>query len=79
MNMKIDCKNSAIIGPSGGGKSTIMQLIIRFYDPDEGNIYLDGMNLRKINLQWLRTQIGFVIQEPFLFATSIRENMLMGK
>lgn len=64
---------------SGCGKSTIFQLIMRYYDPDEGTVYLDGINLRNINLEWLRSQIGYVGQEPVLFATSIKQNMLLGK
>jgi ATP-binding cassette, subfamily B (MDR/TAP), member 1 len=52
---------------------------MRFYDPDEGYILLDGVDLRDLDLDWLRSQIGYVGQEPILFATSIRENMLMGK
>ena len=79
MNLMIDCRQSAIIGPSGGGKSTIFQLIMRFYDPDEGSVSLDGVDLRDLDLGWLRGQLGYVTQEPTLFATSIRENLLMGK
>lgn len=52
---------------------------MRFYDPDEGTVYLDDINLRHINLEWLRSQIGYVGQEPVLFATSIKQNMLLGK
>lgn len=52
---------------------------MRFYDPDEGAIYLDGTNLRDLDLEWLRSQIGYVTQEPILFATTIKENMLMAK
>lgn len=48
--MEIDCRSSAIIGASGCGKSTILQLIMRFYDPDEGTVYLDGIDLKQINL-----------------------------
>ncbi len=61
-NMKIDCKHLGIIGKSGCGKSTIFQLIMRFYDPDEGTIYLDGNDLRDLDLDWLRSQIGYVGQ-----------------
>lgn len=56
-----------------------MQLILRYYDPDEGNVYLDGVNLRDIDLEWLRRQIGYVGQEPLLFATSIKNNLLLAK
>lgn len=79
LNMKIDCQHSALVGRSGCGKSTVFQLIMRFYDPDEGAIFLDGIDLRDLDLEWLRAQIGYVTQEPILFATSIRENMLLGK
>ena len=79
LNMKIDCQHSAFVGRSGCGKSTVFQLIMRFYDPDEGVITLDGIDLRDLDLDWLRGHIGYVTQEPILFATSIRENMLLGK
>ena len=46
LNVKFDCQHSAIIGPSGSGKSTIFQLIMRFYDPDQGIVYLDGIDLK---------------------------------
>lgn len=52
---------------------------MRFYDPDEGKITLDGIDLRDLDLKWLRQQIGYVGQEPVLFATTIRENLLFGK
>lgn len=65
------------MGKSGCGKSTVFQLIMRFYDPDEGAVLLDGCDLRELDLDWLRSQIGYVGQEPVLFATSIRENLLL--
>jgi ATP-binding cassette subfamily B (MDR/TAP) protein 1 len=52
---------------------------MRFYDPDEGKITLDGIDLRDLDLKWLRQQMGYVGQEPVLFATTIRENLLFGK
>ncbi len=52
---------------------------MRFYDPDEGNIFLDGINLKQIDLKWLRQNIGYVGQQPVLFATSIKENLMFGK
>lgn len=79
LNICIDGQHSALVGKSGCGKSTIMQLILRYYDPDEGNVYLDGVNLRDIDLEWLRRQIGYVGQEPLLFATSIKNNLLLAK
>lgn len=52
---------------------------MRFYDPDRGTVYLDGEDLRNLDLKWLRSRISYVTQEPVLFATSIRENLLLGK
>ncbi|WVZ23721.1 hypothetical protein V8G54_002265 [Vigna mungo] len=72
-------KTVALVGASGGGKSTIFALIERFYDPTEGIITLDGHDLRTLQVKWLRDQIGMVGQEPVLFATSILENVMMGK
>ncbi|KAJ0075680.1 hypothetical protein Patl1_33778 [Pistacia atlantica] len=72
-------KTTALVGASGGGKSTIFALIERFYDPTKGVITLDGHDLRSLQVQWLRRQIGMVGQEPVLFATSILENVMMGK
>eukprot|EP00250_Pteridium_aquilinum_P021625 c25182_g3_i2 orf=556-4299(-) len=68
----------AIVGGSGSGKSTIISLIERFYDPQAGQVLLDGHNVRDLQLKWLRSQIGLVNQEPALFATTIRENILFG-
>ncbi|KAM5579612.1 ABC transporter B family member 19-like [Rosa sericea] len=72
-------KTLALVGSSGGGKSTIFALIERFYDPTKGTITLDGHDLRSLQVKWLRGQMGMVGQEPVLFATSILENVLMGK
>ncbi|KAG6329765.1 hypothetical protein ID866_9324 [Astraeus odoratus] len=71
-------KLSALVGASGSGKSTIMALIERFYNPVSGSIKLDGTELRDLNIKWLRSQIGLVSQEPTLFATTIRENVAYG-
>ena len=79
INLEFDSNKSAIVGESGSGKSTILQLIMRFYDPDEGRITLDGHDIRELDLKWLRSNIGYVGQEPVLFATSIRENLLFAK
>jgi len=51
---------------------------MRFYDPDEGSIFLDGIDLRELDLYWLRSKIGYVGQEPVLFSGSIKDNLLMG-
>ncbi|KAJ9179441.1 hypothetical protein P3X46_011229 [Hevea brasiliensis] len=72
-------KTLALVGASGGGKSTIFALIERFYDPIKGVITLDGHDLKTLQVKWLRDQIGMVGQEPVLFATSILENVMMGK
>ncbi|KAI5639554.1 hypothetical protein M9H77_00629 [Catharanthus roseus] len=69
----------ALVGGSGSGKSTVISLIERFYEPLSGDILLDGINIKDLDLKWLRQQIGLVNQEPALFATSIRENILYGK
>jgi ATP-binding cassette subfamily B protein len=68
-----------IVGPSGAGKTTLVNLIIRFYDPYDGKIKLDGTDLKKIRLKSLRDNIGIVLQEPFLFHGSIAENIAYGK
>ncbi|EAR92380.2 ABC transporter family protein (macronuclear) [Tetrahymena thermophila SB210] len=72
-------KKTAFVGKSGCGKSTIIQLIERFYDPTEGSIYIDGVNIKDMQLNSLRLAIGYVSQEPILFATTIRENLRYSK
>lgn len=67
-----------LVGGSGSGKSTVISLLQRFYSPDTGEISLDGHDIDTLNVEWLRSQIGLVSQEPVLFATSIRENILFG-
>lgn len=69
----------ALVGQSGSGKSTIIQLLERFYDPAAGTITVDGHNIRELSLPWYRDQVGLVSQEPTLFATSIRENISLGR
>lgn len=69
----------ALVGGSGSGKSTIISLIERFYDPLSGQVLVDGNNIRELDLKWLRQQIGLVNQEPALFATTIKDNILYGK
>ncbi|TMW61773.1 hypothetical protein Poli38472_010836 [Pythium oligandrum] len=68
----------AFVGSSGGGKSTLIALLERFYDPQSGQILLDGQDVRSLNLAWLRSQIGLVSQEPVLFAGTIYENIAYG-
>ncbi|KAI3957312.1 hypothetical protein MKW98_003033 [Papaver atlanticum] len=72
-------KTIALVGSSGSGKSTVVSLIERFYDPTSGQVLLDGHDIKTLKLKWLRQQIGLVSQEPALFATTIRENMLLGR
>ena len=69
----------ALVGGSGSGKSTVIALLERFYDPAAGEVTLDGVDIRRLRLKWLRAQMGLVSQEPALFATSIQENILFGK
>ncbi|KLO15998.1 P-loop containing nucleoside triphosphate hydrolase protein [Schizopora paradoxa] len=71
-------KTAALVGASGSGKSTIVSLVERFYDPLKGRVTLDGVDVRDLNLKWLRTQIGLVSQEPILFATTIQGNVEHG-
>ncbi|XP_047311194.1 ABC transporter B family member 15-like [Impatiens glandulifera] len=69
----------ALVGGSGSGKSTAIAVLQRFYDPLGGEILLDGVAINKLQLKWVRSQMGLVSQEPALFATSIMENILFGK
>eukprot|EP00961_Rhodomonas_salina_P117023 1575363-Rhodomonas_salina.3 len=69
----------ALVGSSGSGKSTVVQLILRFYDPAGGTVRIDGVDVRELNVKWLRQQIKLVSQEPVLFAVSILENVRYGK
>ncbi|KAH8373920.1 ATP-binding cassette sub-family B member 10, mitochondrial [Drosophila serrata] len=71
-------RTTAIVGRSGSGKTTIAFLMLRLYDPQEGVITVDGMDLREVNPQWLRHSIGAVNQEPVLFSGTIRDNILYG-
>ncbi|KAL0426428.1 UNVERIFIED_CONTAM: ABC transporter B family member 1 [Sesamum latifolium] len=72
-------KTIALVGSSGSGKSTVVSLIERFYDPPSGQVLLDGHDIKTLKLRWLRQQIGLVSQEPALFATTIKENILLGR
>ncbi|KAI4965845.1 hypothetical protein ZWY2020_048012 [Hordeum vulgare] len=72
-------RTAALVGSSGSGKSTVVALLERFYDPSGGEVALDGVDIRRLRLKWLRAQMGLVSQEPALFATSIMENILFGK
>ncbi|XP_047336333.1 putative multidrug resistance protein [Impatiens glandulifera] len=87
LDLKIKAgKTTGLVGGSGSGKSTVISLLQRFYDPTTtngggggGDIMLDGHKIHKLKLKWLRSQMGLVNQEPVLFATSIKENILFGK
>ncbi len=69
----------AFVGPTGGGKSTLAKLIIRFYDPDSGMVSIDDHDLREVTQQSLRRQLGVVPQEPFLFAGTIKDNLTFAR
>ena len=79
-DMKIEAtKKIALVGHSGCGKSTITNLLLRFYNINSGSIEIDGTNLNDYDIKALRRQIGYVMQEPVLFNTSIKENILYGE
>jgi len=69
----------AIVGPTGAGKTTLVNLLVRFFDPDSGRITVDGHDLRELRIESLRRQIALVLQEPFLFPLSIAENISYGR
>ncbi|KAA0703350.1 Multidrug resistance protein 1 [Triplophysa tibetana] len=80
MNLKImNGQTIALVGSSGCGKSTTIQLLQRFYDPQEGTVTIDGHDIRSLNVRGLREMIGVVSQEPVLFATTIAENIRYGR
>ncbi|XP_074269733.1 ABC transporter B family member 9-like isoform X1 [Silene latifolia] len=70
---------AALVGQSGSGKSTVISLIERFYDPESGEVLIDGVDLKKYRLSWIRQMIGLVSQEPVLFTTTIKDNITYGK
>lgn len=72
-------ENIALVGPTGAGKTTITSLISRFYDATEGKVLIDGKDVSKVNLYSLRSQMGVMLQDTFLFSTSIKENIRYGK
>lgn len=69
----------ALVGPTGAGKSTVLNLLTRFYEADTGRILLDGHDIRELSKEWLRDHTGYVTQESFLFNTSLRENLRLAK
>ena len=69
----------AIVGRSGAGKTTLVKLVSRLFDPSEGRVMIDGMDVRDLDPHWLRRQVGMVMQEPFLFSGTIAENIAIGQ
>lgn len=72
-------RTTAVVGLSGVGKSTLVDLLLRFYDPDQGAVLIDGVDLRELDLAQWRASIGVVAQDPFLFHATVRENIAYGK
>ncbi|MFW6030212.1 MAG: ABC transporter ATP-binding protein [Halanaerobiales bacterium] len=80
INLEVDAGDTvAIVGPTGAGKSTLIHLLPRFYDPDQGEILIDGENIKNLTLESLRNQVGIVLQHTFLFAASVKENISYGR
>jgi ATP-binding cassette subfamily B (MDR/TAP) protein 1 len=80
LNLEIEAgKTVALVGQSGSGKSTIIGLIERFYDPIKGSIFIDNCDIKELHLKSLRSHIALVSQEPTLFAGTIRDNIVYGK
>ena len=69
----------AVVGRSGAGKTTLVKLVPRLFDPSEGRVLIDGMDVRDLDPHWLRRQVGMVMQEPFLFSGTIAENIAIGQ
>ena len=69
----------ALVGETGSGKSTIVNLICRFYEPNEGRIYIDGRDIKERSQLWLQSNLGYVLQQPHLFTGTVRENIRYGK
>ena len=69
----------AIVGESGSSKSTVISLVERFYDPQAGEVLIDGINIKSLQLGWIRGKIGLVSQEPLFLMTSIKDNIAYGK
>ena len=80
LNLAVEAgQTAALVGSSGSGKSTTVLLLQRFYDPCEGRILIDGVDISTLNVSWLRSQFGLASQEPVLFATTIMDNIRHGK
>ncbi|MFV2091340.1 MAG: ABC transporter ATP-binding protein, partial [Pseudomonadales bacterium] len=69
----------ALVGPPGSGKSSLIRVLLRMYPYQSGSVRLDGQEITEVNRQWLRAQIGVVLQDPFLYSRSIRANLLVGR
>ena len=69
----------ALVGETGGGKSTIINIASRFYEPTKGHVYIDGIDYKEMPLKWVQTNLGYVLQTPYLFSGSIRDNILYGR
>jgi ATP-binding cassette subfamily B protein len=79
VSFRIDAgRTIGVLGPSGSGKSTVVNLLLRFYDPDEGRIEIDGQDISMLDRHDVRRRISVVMQEPFLYSTTIRENIAVG-
>lgn len=72
-------KTLALLGPSGSGKTTLVNLLLRLYDHDQGTITLDGIDLKSLDRKYVRSQFGVVLQEPFLYSKTLRENIKLGR
>src|SRR5690606_34854113 len=68
----------ALVGPTGAGKTSIVSLLLRFYEPQAGEILLDGVDIRRMSLADLRRKIGLVLQDPFLFSATLEQNLTLG-
>ena len=74
-----DGERLALVGETGGGKSTIINIASRFYEPTKGEVYIDGINYKEMPLKWVQMNLGYVLQTPYLFRGSIRDNILYGR
>lgn len=79
-NLKVEKGQSvAIVGETGAGKSTLVNLVCRFFEPTDGQILIDGVDAKARSLKWLHSNIGYVLQNPYLFSGTIRDNLIYGK
>lgn len=74
-----DGERLALVGETGGGKSTIINIASRFYEPTKGHVYIDGIDYKEMPLKWVQMNLGYVLQTPYLFSGSIRDNILYGR